>query len=296
MAQDGHASSTQRPTSGPTPSQFARVPRFSASAARRASFPPRSPSPAKIHQTTRPTILRQRDEVEDATTADEDDEMLDSGHLDLEPIVQPPFASHMPEPVKTASSTAFTPSSPKRRKVDVGDTSRTPRSTPGRFILPSTETSRATFTYTDEATPNRPAFLTASLPPPEPAEPLPDAFSPRRRGQKFVPGGLAAEVQSWVIEAAQSATQSKRGRDSSRDEDSMYVMKIEKVQGKEPILTRGLGSDSSPVNAVLVEGKVNERTKRVQVDDMVSIRLPRWEAQICDEHWIVGVDWRTEKS
>lgn len=109
-------------------------------------------------------------------------------------------------------------------------------------------------------------------------------------------GGLAAEVQSWVIEAAQSATQSKRGRDLSRDEDSVYVMKIEKVQGKEPILTRGVGLDSSPVNAVLVDGQVNQRTKRVQVDDMVNIRLPRWEAQICEEHWIVGVDWRTEKS
>jgi hypothetical protein len=33
----------------------------------------------------------------------------------------------------------------------------------------------------------------------QPAEPLPDAFSPQRRGQKFLAGGLAAEVIGWVM-------------------------------------------------------------------------------------------------
>ncbi|TDZ44662.1 hypothetical protein CTRI78_v009455 [Colletotrichum trifolii] len=31
-------------------------------------------------------------------------------------------------------------------------------------------------------------------------EGLPDAFSPQRRGQRYVPGGLAAEMQSWLAE------------------------------------------------------------------------------------------------
>jgi hypothetical protein len=38
-------------------------------------------------------------------------------------------------------------------------------------------------------------------------EPLPDAFSPRRKGTKYIPGGLAAELRDWLVEVeAGSAT------------------------------------------------------------------------------------------
>lgn len=30
--------------------------------------------------------------------------------------------------------------------------------------------------------------------------PLPDAFSPQRRGAKYIPGGLAAEVRDWLVQ------------------------------------------------------------------------------------------------
>ncbi|KAI1814195.1 hypothetical protein GGS20DRAFT_431832 [Poronia punctata] len=35
---------------------------------------------------------------------------------------------------------------------------------------------------------------------PSHAEPLPDAFSPRRKGTKYVPGGLASELREWLVD------------------------------------------------------------------------------------------------
>lgn len=55
--------------------------------------------------------------------------------------------------------------------------------------------------------PRHPTFRNAprfkAVEPPAGAQqqhPLPDAFSPQRRGAKYVPGGLAAEVRDWLVQ------------------------------------------------------------------------------------------------
>ncbi|KAI0974004.1 hypothetical protein F4678DRAFT_424257 [Xylaria arbuscula] len=46
-----------------------------------------------------------------------------------------------------------------------------------------------------------PRFKPPELPEGAPyPEPLPDAFSPRRKGAKYVPGGLAAELRDWLVD------------------------------------------------------------------------------------------------
>ncbi|KAI0912115.1 hypothetical protein F4823DRAFT_583298 [Ustulina deusta] len=46
-----------------------------------------------------------------------------------------------------------------------------------------------------------PRFKPAELPEGAPRpEPLPDAFSPRRKGAKYVSGGLAAELRDWLVD------------------------------------------------------------------------------------------------
>ena len=304
VLQDAPDSSTPRPTSGPTPSQFAKVPRFAISTARRASFPPRSPSPAKPHfSVSGPGISlgTQHENIrETISISDDDEEMLDNdnSNLDFAILTQPESQDSIPEPEKGAYLTSHLPSSPKRRKIDVDDsTTSTPQPTPGRFILPSTGTSRMPLTQADGNTPNssRPAFLTASMPPPsETVAPLPDAFSPRRRGQKFVPGGLASELQSWVIEAAQTASQS-RPRNALSVDDPVHVIDISEVKGNGPVFAYGSGPGKETNKLLLVDGQANQKADKVRAGDRVSIRLPTWDVQVLGEAWTVGVDWRTMK-
>ncbi|CAD0093150.1 unnamed protein product [Aureobasidium vineae] len=302
VLQDGPDSSTSRPTSGPTPSQFAKVPRFAMSTARRASFPPRSPSPAKPQfSTTGPSITfgNQRDKAREIiTVSDDDEEMLDNdnSHLTFTPWTQPESQDSVPEPEKGAYLAPHLPPSPKRRRVDDGDSTSTPQPTPARFILPSTGMSRSPLTQADRSTPasSRPAFLVASLPPPETVAPLPDAFSPRRRGQKFLPGGLASELQSWVIEAAQTASQG-RPRNLLQVDDLVHIIDINEVKGDGPVFAHGTMPGKEIANVLLVDGQANRKADRVHVGDRVSIRLPTWEVQVSGEAWTVGVDWRTLK-
>lgn len=304
VLQDAPVSSTPRPTSGPTPSQFAKVPRFAISTARRASFPPRSPSPAKPQfSVSGPNISHEthhKNIRETISISDDDEEMLDNdnSNLDFTILTQPESQDSIPEPEKRAYFTSRLPPSPKRRRIKADDnTTSTPQPTPGRFILPSTGTSRMPLTQADGNTPNssRPAFLTASMPlPSETVAPLPDAFSPRRRGQKFMPGGLASELQSWVIEAAQTASQS-RPRNALAVDDSVHVINVSEVKGGGPIFAHGTGSGKETKKVLLVDGQANQRADRVKAGDRVSIRLPTWDVQVLGEAWTVGVDWRTMK-
>lgn len=305
MLQDAPDSNTPRPTSGPTPSQFAKVPRFAISTARRASFPPRSPSPAKPHLSVSGqgiSLGTQRENVrETISISDDDEDMLDNGNgngnLDFTILTQPESQDSIPEPEKGAYLTSRLPPSPKRRRIDVDDTTSTPQPTPGRFIMPSTGTSRMPLTQADGNTPtsSRPAFLMASLPPPpETVSPLPDAFSPRRRGQKFVPGGLASELQSWVIEAAQTASQS-RPRNALSVDDAVHVIDVDEIKGSGPVFANGTKPDKETHKVLLVDGQANQKADKVKAGDRVSIRLPTWEVQVLGEAWTVGVDWRTMK-
>lgn len=298
VLQDAPDTSTARPTSGPAPSQFARVPRFALSTARRASIPPRSPSPGRLQSPISSVVVRKQHQMAQSIyISDDEEEMLDNDNLDFTPTQAPSEESvPEPEPEKALPFTPHLPPSTKRRRIDDGEASSTPQPTPGRFILPSTDTSQTTFGHTDGATPSRPAFLMASLPPPEPAEPLPDAFSPRRRGQKFMPGGLAAELQSWVIEAAQTASHSKHGKGMATAEDWMQVMKIEEAEGDGPIFARGTVTGRGHAQAVLVDGQAKQKNDKVKAGETVSIRLPTWDVQVLGETWMVGVDWRTTKS
>jgi hypothetical protein len=221
----------------------------------------------------------------------------DNSNLDFTVLTQPESQDSIPEPEKGVNLATHLPSSPKRRRVDVGDLTSTPQPTPGRFILPSAGMSRMPLTQADGNTPNssRPAFLMASLPPPlETATPLPDAFSPRRRGQKFVPGGLASELQSWVIEAAQTASQS-RPRNALSVDDSVHVINIDEVKGNGPVFVHGTRPGNGKSKVLLVDGQANQKADKVKAGDRVSIRLPTWDVQVLGEAWTIGVDWRTMK-
>ncbi|PSR97004.1 hypothetical protein BD289DRAFT_124229 [Coniella lustricola] len=80
----------------------------------------------------------------------------------------------------------------------IEDTNRTPQRTHPAISEPPSPL---------QAAPRHPTFLeaprfkaTTTAPGALDKTPLPDAFSPQRRGAKYVPGGLASQVRDWLVQ------------------------------------------------------------------------------------------------
>lgn len=110
-----------------------------------------------------------------------------------------------------------------------------------------------------------------------------------------MPGGLASELQSWVIEAAQTASQS-RPRNALSVDDSVHVIDLSEVKGSDPVFAHGTEAGKETNKVLLVGGQATQKADRVKAGDRVSIRLPTWDVQVLGEAWTVGVDWRTMKT
>ncbi|KAI3317982.1 hypothetical protein HD806DRAFT_352101 [Xylariaceae sp. AK1471] len=59
-------------------------------------------------------------------------------------------------------------------------------------------------------------------------EPLPDAFSPRRKGTKYIPGGLAAELRDWLVDVEAGST---AGSTAKRDEEWVARIQVDELRG-----------------------------------------------------------------
>ncbi|KAK0275165.1 hypothetical protein LTR35_011213 [Friedmanniomyces endolithicus] len=289
-----------------TASQFVPTPRFSAGKQRYS--PSRRPSPPKAAFVDALRAGRSDeigDDAEDAppeSHAGSDDEMLDNEEAGAVLTTE----GHGGGNHDLASSLPF---SPKRRKLhgqveenghDAGLTPdqttfelpQTPashlRSTVPRFSHPSASIPS---TAERQTVPHRPSFLRSSVAPPEPSEPLPEAFSPHRRGQKFVPGGMAATMQQWVVETGQAAVQSRRGHAYLRGEDYVFKVKVEIVEGDGPYLVRATTGDGEVVHVMLAAGH-GDRAASVVVGSVVGLRAPTWAVECEGSVWKVGVDWK----
>ncbi|KAI8633829.1 hypothetical protein F5Y19DRAFT_254510 [Xylariaceae sp. FL1651] len=63
-------------------------------------------------------------------------------------------------------------------------------------------------------------------------EPLPDAFSPRRKGAKYMPGGLAAELRDWLVDIeAGIGSGSMTGPSAKRDEEWVARVRVGELRG-----------------------------------------------------------------
>lgn len=158
-----------------------------------------------------------------------------------------------------------------------------------RFAPPSPPSSRAR-TPASEAFTNRPNFLRPSPAQQEAStEPLPEAFSPHRRGQKFVSGGMAATVQQWVVETGQAAVQSRRGQRYLKGEDFVVKVRIDVVSGDGPWLLHGKHSGEEDVSLLLAGTGTGTN---VEPGAIVGVRAPTWKVELEGRQWQVAVDWR----
>lgn len=206
---------------------------------------------------------------------------------------------HEQEPDSQRHTTEL-PFSPKRRRLD-GDLASPQRtaaaSTPGphsRFAPPSH------FSTTSTATPApilRPTFLRPPTPP-LPA-PVPQTFSPHRRGANFIPGGTASTVQAWVIAAGQSAAQNRRQQAMYQYSQNMsegwgFRVKVDEAEqmdgGGWLISGRRDDREGESVRCMLVgEGK-----GEVKAGWLVGVRGLGWEVDVNDQgQWRIGVGWES---
>ncbi|ESZ96504.1 hypothetical protein SBOR_3126 [Sclerotinia borealis F-4128] len=173
---------------------------------------------------------------------------------------------------------------------------------------------------TPQSTASTPFLKPPRFRPPDPAEtqgnidPLPEQFSPHRRGQKYVAGGLAAEVRDWLINIDSSipshGTGVQRAKDKNKDKDSEWVVKmvIDEVSaggGMGMCLVRGrqlrvldgdeVVDDMGMVKVMLAgegAGTGLQRGRDVEIGRVVGIKRPVWEVVVEGEKWGVGVDWK----
>lgn len=129
-------------------------------------------------------------------------------------------------------------------------------------------------------------------------EPLPDAFSPHRRGQKYLPGGLASEVRDWLVNLESTA--------STRDRRTEWAVRIVVDEVKSDggmVMVRGRQihdvedeavDKSVSIKLILAGEGMMEGLNRsvVVVGGIIGIKGPMWEIFVKGERWGVGVEWK----
>ncbi|KAJ8120205.1 hypothetical protein ONZ43_g3028 [Nemania bipapillata] len=103
----------------------------------------------------------------------------------------------------------------------------------------------------------RPAEIPEGAPRPEP---LPDVFSPRRKGAKYVQGGLAAELRDWLVDVEAglgSGSGSTTGPGTKRDEEWIAKIRVDDLRsadgnarGMTLVLGRQVLDEKSSVSVV----------------------------------------------
>lgn len=147
---------------------------------------------------------------------------------------------------------------------------------------------------------NAPRFKAADITTEVQQRPLPEAFSPQRRGAKYVAGGLAAEVRDWLVQV-KGASEYDRPAGSSID---VVVDEAMSAPGMHVIAARQLDTavedESIPGKVILAgDGRVTGLRGRsaVKCGGVVSMSQPMWDITLDGlGHFAVACDWETTGS
>ncbi|ODA82614.1 hypothetical protein RJ55_01122 [Drechmeria coniospora] len=125
------------------------------------------------------------------------------------------------------------------------------------------------------------------------ADGIPAAFSPPRRGTRYLPGGLAAELQAWLSEV-----KGWKGfdDDGGYDRQACDSITIDELRpGRRMYLARGRVAPEGPARGFILagEGKLTglERRARLEVGNVVALGQPVWEVRLEEEVWTVACAW-----
>lgn len=121
---------------------------------------------------------------------------------------------------------------------------------------------------------------------------LPLAFSPQRRGEKYVPGGLASELQGWLSNVRRWDEDT-----TGRREHVAFRVTVDEVEpGARMYLVRARagGDGEDPGLFILAgEGKLTGLGRRADVGpgSIVEVEPPVWDVELDGQTWTVTCDW-----
>jgi hypothetical protein len=140
-------------------------------------------------------------------------------------------------------------------------------------------------------------------------DPLPEQFSPHGKGRKYIPGGLAAELQGWLFNIESTSHTVSR----SKNEEWPIRIVVDEISGHPRsgmtmISGRQIhvieSNDDDPSGIVYTLGEVRvilagegqlsglQRGSKVGKGRVVGIKGPVWEVILEDGKWGVGCDWK----
>ncbi|KAI1389933.1 uncharacterized protein F4822DRAFT_400286, partial [Hypoxylon trugodes] len=129
-------------------------------------------------------------------------------------------------------------------------------------------------------------------------DPLPDAFSPHRKGAKYVPGGLAAEVRDWFVDVWASAGAGAVKRDTGEWMARIVADEVRGAPGMTLIVGRHISHEDIMMQStrVILAGSPKitglEKRKEVHPGAVVGVGKPTWEVDIPGQgRWGVVCEW-----
>jgi len=233
------------------------------------------------------TQQEQREDVQEVPSqSDHEDEEAERNVIEEGHSVDGAFQRWQESPYESAKRRRVISEAP--RQAESSNLRHT--DTSSRFAMQSMHPSKTA----DARSASRPSFLKSSIPAEQSGEPLPDVFSPHKRGQRFVPGGMAAELQSWIFETGNAAVQSRRGPDYLAGDNYAVTIQVYEVSGDGPFFLYAETSDGVPQRVMLVEGNntTGTRPRSIRNEDIIGIRSPIWTITMEDKDWTVGVDYK----
>lgn len=165
------------------------------------------------------------------------------------------------------------------------------------------------------ATSRHPTFLEAPrfkpIEPPDESRnrqpPLPEAFSPQRRGAKYVPGGLAAELRDWLVQVKGASEYDRPAganlqvtiKEVSHETGNGMRLVATSAGMLENVQQQESGEDGTqigPARVILAgEGRITglDRPNMVREGGQVVLFQPMWDVELGDDlgRFAVACDW-----
>ncbi|KAF6234197.1 hypothetical protein HO173_007617 [Letharia columbiana] len=237
---------------------------------------------------------RSREDIEETGSDNEETEGLENDESTFARPTQPTSKRRRPNPPEAviisseSSSPSPPPTTPPYPTIEGEDheavsyNDLNPHAQP-RFVLPRPKSTGT------PSIPSRPPLI---LPPrsPSPTTATPAFFSPHRRGQKYIPGGLASSVRDWIVETSQQVHNRSHAR---RGEEEFWDMRFRagECRAEDPNEGMILVQERSGAKRWMLVGKGRGETK-AEVGCIVGIREPTWEVQVGHENYMVAVEWK----
>jgi len=223
-------------------------------------------------------LTRAPDPNERPHTPEAEDEMLfdtfDEQDLHLQPTVSP-----LRKRQKTEGENNSIMEASQHGATHAASTPYPKSASTSRFIL------KAPVSPDFNATPVRPSFITPA-PTTEVFEAsLPAIFSPHRKSQRFLPGGLAASMRDHIIEATSTHAYSSSKPSS---EFRIRVSKARQLAGMS--LIEGQTGNGVSMNLLLVS-----QSTAPQPGEIIQTKGMNWTIDVEQQMLVVVPDWKVEK-